>query len=81
MAVGKDAAPAVVAMGSVATLALLTIVAVSVRRRHRTATQLQGGEHVPLAETEDDVQQANDEASTPNEDGLSEEQEKLTVAV
>ena len=76
IAVGKEAAPGVVAMGSVATLALLTIVAVSVRRRRRRTTALaQGGEHTPLAES--------DEVSAPNEDGSSDEheREKLTAAV
>jgi hypothetical protein len=83
IAVGKHMAPVIVAMGCAATLALLTVVAVTVRRRHRAATEAQGGEHVRLSEFEDHAQQQQPDVDEEGSAGSSDEQErhKLTATM
>jgi len=80
MAVGKDAAPLVLAVGSLAALATLTLLAVTVRRR-RAAAHAPGVEHVPLADFDDCDDDAELEASTAENGSEEPEREKLTASV
>ena len=83
MAVGKDAAPLVLAAGSLAALATLTLLAVTMHH-HRAAAQAPGVEHVPLADFDEcaDSDDAElDEASTTDDDSEAQEREKLTALV
>ena len=80
MAVGKDAAPLVLAAGSLAALATLTLLAVTVRSR-RAAAHAPGVEHVPLAESDECDDSDDAEASTTDDDSEEREREKLTALV
>lgn len=72
MAVGKDSAPLVLAAGSLAALATLTLLAVTVRRRAVA--------HVLLAES-DECDDAEPEASTLKDKFEDQEREELTALV
>jgi hypothetical protein len=80
--VDEEAAPAFVVVGSIATLALLVGVVVSVRERCRRHTAKNAGEHVPLEDSEDE-QQSEEHASAADDDTSSKEQEleRLAAAV
>lgn len=75
---GGNAAAAVVAMGSVATLMFLVV---SIHRR--AATSAQGGEHVSLVDSHDNMQHVENDASVADGEGSCDdgEHEMLVAAV
>jgi hypothetical protein len=82
--VGKDAAPVVVALGSVTILALLTALTVAVHRCRGTASRDQQCEHVGLANSSELASsESEDEMLGADGDGSSDEHEraKLTATV